>query len=55
MKCNKIVPRIKYETPKITLYDLGQEKNDFLTASGEDMNQGEWDPQYDNMNPDELP
>ena len=53
MKHNKTVAKNKYEPPKMIVYDLGQEKKDFLTASGEDMNQGEWDPQYDNMYPDE--
>lgn len=55
MKENKDTPKIKYERPNIIVYDLGHESVDFLTASGEDRNQGEWDPQYDNMDPNDWP
>ena len=39
--------RRSYETPDISVCYVMNNDIDFLTASGEDPDQGEWDPQPD--------
>ena len=40
-----------YTTPNIWVYSADPNEPDFLTASGEDPNQGEWDAQPDEFIP----
>lgn len=43
-----------YVSPRIMTYILGTTDPDFLTASGEDPDQGEWDAQPDYFIPNRF-
>ena len=44
-------PKQAYAAPNITVYSIDPKAPDFLTASGEDPDQGEWDAQPDEFIP----